>query len=97
MRPGEHASDEPGGAEASAGQVGAQVAVAPAPAAPGTDADGTAGQPAGAVWDQPLPWATPQAEGEDQSSEEPPSSQAESPVAEAGPAAQAAAVREEGA
>lgn len=71
MRPGEHASDEPGGAEASAGQAGAQVAVAPAPAAPGTDADGKAGQPAGAVWDQPLPWATPQAEGEDAGSEEP--------------------------
>ncbi|MDO0916571.1 hypothetical protein QQM39_38850 [Streptomyces sp. DT2A-34] len=94
MRPGEHASEEVGETAASAGQAGAQVAVAPAPAAPGTDADGKAGQPAGAVWDQPLPWATPQAEGEDRSSEEPTSSQAESPVAEAGPAAQAAAVRE---
>ncbi|MFE7271411.1 hypothetical protein [Streptomyces sp. NPDC057623] len=97
MRPGEHASDEPGGAEASAGQAGAQVAVAPTPAAPGTDTDGKASQSAGAVWDQPLPWATSQAEGEEQSSEEPASSRAESSVAEAGPPARAAAVREEGA
>ncbi|MGW6908580.1 hypothetical protein [Streptomyces sp. NPDC054940] len=80
MRAGEHASEEVGATAASAGQAGAQVAVAPAPAAPGTDTDGKAGQPAGAVWDQPLPWAAPQAE---------------SPAAEAGPAAQAAAVREE--
>ncbi|MFG2549610.1 hypothetical protein ACGFWF_06665 [Streptomyces sp. NPDC048581] len=95
MRPGEHASEEVGATAASAGQAGAQVAVAPAPAAQGDD--GKAGQPGGAVWDQPLPWATPQAVGKDRSSEEPTSSQAaESPAAEAGPAAQAAAVREEG-
>ncbi|MFK4105961.1 hypothetical protein ACI2L1_39080 [Streptomyces sp. NPDC019531] len=95
MRPAEHASDEPGGEEVSAAQAGAQVAVAPAPATQGADADGKAGQPAGAVWDQPLPWATSQAE--DQSSEEPTSPQAVSPAAEEVPAAGPAAVREESA
>jgi hypothetical protein len=100
MRPGEHASEGPGGTDGSVGQAPAQVAVAPvAPAqsAPDGNADGRADQQAGAVWDQPLPWATPQEDGAEQSTAQPTSEQAESPAEPSSPpAAQAAAVRTEG-
>ncbi|WP_405467281.1 hypothetical protein [Streptomyces canus] len=96
MRSGEHAPDGPGGASAAT-----QVAVAPATLV--GDADGSAGQQTGAVWDQPLPWAAQQEGGEDGSTGQPASSQAEPPApqaeqsaAEANPVPQGAVVRTEG-
>lgn len=98
MKPGEHASGEPGGTDGSAGQSAVQTAVAlvaPVPSAPDSDA-GRAGQQTGAVWDQPLPWATPGGGGENQSTARPMFEQAGSHAAPASRPPHAAAVRDEG-
>jgi hypothetical protein len=94
MRPGEHASEETGGNEGSAGQPPAQVALAAVPAAPDAAADRQAAPRGGAVWDQPLPWTRP-AQGEQRESTGEPTS-AQSAVATV-PTPRAADVREEGA
>ncbi|WP_328779541.1 hypothetical protein OHT68_10105 [Streptomyces canus] len=97
MTPEENASEEPGGADGSAGQSRGQVAVAPARTTPDADADGRAGPQTGSVWDQPLPWAAPGDGDENRSTGQPTSAaQDASPSSAASPAPEAVAVREEG-
>ncbi|MGW1029424.1 hypothetical protein ACWD4J_38070 [Streptomyces sp. NPDC002577] len=71
---------------------------------PDADAGAESGQQAGAVWDQPLPWATshgdgqkPQDDGQNESSGQPESAQAEPSEDPASPTVRAAAVSDEGA
>ncbi|MFI7499931.1 hypothetical protein ACIBVL_15790 [Streptomyces sp. NPDC049687] len=92
MRPGDSASDDPGGSGGSAGQV----AVAPARTAPDGGAGGQAGPGTGSVWDQPLPWVTPGDGDETPSTGQRTSARAAEPAAAASPAPETAAVREEG-
>ncbi|MFF4799264.1 hypothetical protein ACFY1U_12715 [Streptomyces sp. NPDC001351] len=82
MTTGDQTPEEPGGTDGPAGQSQAQVALAPAPTATDADTGNRAAAPTGAVWDQPLPWAGPQDDGQDQS------------TAQATSAAPAAAVRD---
>ena len=90
MTPGDQAAEEPGGTDGSAGQSQAQVALAPAPTAPDGDTGGHAVAQTGAVWDQPLPWADSQEDGQDQSTARPTSAKAEQPAAPATPSASVA-------
>lgn len=95
MTPGSQAAKEPGGTDGSAGQSQAQVALAPAPEAPEGATGSQAAAPTTAVWDQPLPWAGPQDDGQDQSTAQPESAKAESSAAPNSPSAPADAVREQ--
>lgn len=98
MRPTDNAFEDPSGTDGSAGQSPTLVAAAPlmpARTAPDDDAGSQAGQPTAAVWDQPLPWATPRDGGEEQSTGQNRSARAESTAAPASPALRAAAVRDE--
>ncbi|KUN92548.1 hypothetical protein [Streptomyces caeruleatus] len=106
MRPEDDAAEQRGGTGGAAGQPQAQAAVAPAPApvpasAPSAPAaadaqDGSdSGQRAGAVWDQPLPWAASQDDGQRQSTEPPTSGRAKTSEAPASPTVLTAAVRDE--
>ncbi|NUR03926.1 MAG: hypothetical protein HOY79_47695 [Streptomyces sp.] len=90
MTPGDQSAEEPGGTDGSTGQSQAQVALAPAPTAPDGDSGSQAAAQTGAVWDQPLPWAGPQDQGQDQRTARPTSAQAEQPAAPATPSARAA-------
>ncbi|MGW2716910.1 hypothetical protein [Streptomyces sp. NPDC001492] len=90
MTHGDQTAKEPGGTDGPATQPQAQVALAPAPTAPDGESGGRAAAPTGAVWDQPLPWAGTQDEGQDQSTAQPTPAQADPPAASATPPAQAA-------